>query len=298
MLHNKDLVRHFIFRLGAILSKLDCTTVLTSEAPGEGSTSAYDVEEFIADGIIKLHRTVVKNEVRRLFQIIKMRGINFDSNIHPYKIGTSGIMIFSDIFTNLDYGSSKDKISTGNAVLDKLLLGGVYKASTSLITGSTGTGKSLISTQFLHQGLKSEEPSLYVGFEESKDQIIRNAEGFGWDLKEFEKRKLLTFNCVYPRSKSLQEHLIDIKLLVEKYKVKRCVVDSLSAMEGSYTSEILMSFTRKLNSYLKSMNVVTFLTFATSALVGAGSISDVNLSTLTDNIIILRYAEILKVYLE
>ena len=110
MLHNKDLVRHFIFRLGAILSKLDCTTVLTSEAPGEGSTSAYDVEEFIADGIIKLHRTVVKNEVRRLFQIIKMRGINFDSNIHPYKIGTSGIMIFSDIFTNLDYGSSKDKI--------------------------------------------------------------------------------------------------------------------------------------------------------------------------------------------
>ena len=290
LLRDTDLVRYFIFRLGAMLSKLDCTTILTSEAAGE-SVSAYGVEEFISDGIIKLHRNISKNEVKRSIQIVKMRGMNFDCNIHQYNLSPEGMIIFPELLTNLDYESSKEKISTGNQVLDKLMFGGVYKGSTTLVTGTTGSGKSLLSTQFIVEGLKCGEPCLYVAFEESREQIIRAAELFNWKLKDFEEKKTLVFRCVYPRKKSMEEHLLDIKNLIEKNKIKRCVVDSLSAISNAFSEDDFLQMAIELNGYLKSKQVTTFFTSANGTLTGGDSITNNNISSITDNILILRYVE-------
>jgi len=68
-------IRDFVFRLGLALSRLDCTTVLTSETPPRQLRySMFGVEEFIADGIVFLSEIERHNDLVRTLQVIKMRG--------------------------------------------------------------------------------------------------------------------------------------------------------------------------------------------------------------------------------
>jgi len=85
MFDEKRLVRYFIFRLGALLDNLDCTTFLTSEVSGDGY-SVYNVEEFIADGIIQMTQRDVQNDLQRMLQIIKLRGQDYVSESVPFTI--------------------------------------------------------------------------------------------------------------------------------------------------------------------------------------------------------------------
>ncbi len=290
LLKEKDVIRYFIFRLGTMLASVNCTTVLTSEVVGDGY-SVFGVEEFISDGIIKLNYNFQNGEFSRTFQIVKMRGIGYDSGVNNFKIDRDGINIFPKLRVPLKYTSTNQRISTGNEILDKMFLGGVFLGSSTLIAGSTGTGKSSLSMQFIMKGLKSGEPCLYVGFEESREQILRNAKGFGWDFEEYEKKGLLTMRCVYPGEMLIEEHLKDIKDIIESKKIKRCAIDSLSSISNSLSRPKLLSFAKRLNGYLKTQGVTTFFTAATSSLIGTTTLTDNNLSTLIDNIIMLRYVE-------
>ena len=74
-LQTRDMIRDFIFKLGASLSSMNCTTLLTSEVPPMVlQYSQYEIEEFIADGIIFLGDIDRKGDLIRTIQIIKMRG--------------------------------------------------------------------------------------------------------------------------------------------------------------------------------------------------------------------------------
>lgn len=293
MIDDRAKIRQFIFELGKVLATLGCTTILTSEIEEEGrKVSMYGVEEFISDAILKLDQTKEKDELHRFLQIIKVRGKAYKSDDLFFKISGKGISIFPKLSVALEYGASPERISTGNEMLDKLLLGGIFKGSTTLINGASGTGKSLISMQFITDGLKRGENCLYVGFEESRDQLIKNAKSFGWGLEEYEKKGLMTFRCMYPSEQSLEEHLADIRHIVESKKIQRCAVDSLSAVSGAFTEEGFASFARRLNGYLKTQGVTTFLTSVAGALLGATALSESHLSTVTDNIILLRHVEI------
>jgi circadian clock protein KaiC len=114
-----------------------------------------------------------------------------------------------------------------------MLGGGIFIGSSTLITGSPGTGKSTIGLSFISEGLKKGDSCLYIGFEESKEQIMRNAINFGWDFKKYENNGNLIMRCIYPDEKYLEEHLTDIKNIIEQKKIKRCVVDPISAISGS-----------------------------------------------------------------
>jgi len=90
-LQTKEMIRDFIFRLGATLAALKCTTILTSDVPPQTFRySQYEIEEFIADGIIFLGDIERKGDLIRTLQIIKMRGTEhsrtkFAMNLSPKK---------------------------------------------------------------------------------------------------------------------------------------------------------------------------------------------------------------------
>ncbi|KUO41479.1 MAG: hypothetical protein AVW06_01230 [Hadesarchaea archaeon DG-33-1] len=132
---------------------------------------------------------------------------------------------------------------------------------------------------------------MYVGFDESRNQLIRNAESFGWNFEEYEKKGLLVIRSIYASEKLPDEHLADITQIVESKKIKRCVFDSLSAVSNSFPEDIFTSFTRRLIGYLKTKNVTTLLTATTGALVGAAELIETRLLTMADNIITLRHVE-------
>lgn len=291
-LDEKAEIRKFIFELGKVLATLGCTTILTSEVTDQSSYSVYNVEEFISDAIVRLDQIKFNNELERRMGIIKVRGRSYSSEDMYFRITQSGIILFPKMKVSLDYSSTDERHSIGVKTLDEMLSGGVFRGSSTIISGATGTGKTLLCTQFIYDGLKNNEPCLFVGFEESKDQLLRNAKGFGWDLDKYEKSGLLIFRCMYPSEKHAEEHLYDIKGIIESKKIKRCVVDSLYAISNSFPDDVFSSFTKRLGGYLKSQNVTTIFTAATSGLVGATTLTEGHISLLADNIMRTQYVEV------
>lgn len=291
-LDNKAHIRRFIFELGEILAALGCTAILTSEVAEVDKYSAYDVEEFISDVILRLDQIKVMGELQRVMQVVKVRGRGYRSDELHFRITEDGIVLYPKIRVPLDYPSTTERISTGNAMLDEMTMGGVFRGSSTFIAGSTGTGKSLLSLYFMREGLEKGEPCLYAGFEESREQLIRNAQTFGWNLEEYEKRGLVVLRCMYPNEKHLEEHLTDMRGIVEEKKIKRCVVDSLSAIQHSFDEDEFLSFAKRLNGYLKTQKVTTFFTAATESIIGDTKLTGSHISTLIDNIIMLRYVEV------
>ena len=129
----------------------------------------------------------------------------------------------------------RKRISVGVEGFDELVSGGLLPGSLTLLTGTTGTGKTIFGTQFIHNGIKdSNEPGLYVTFEEPVENIKENALNFGWDFSEYEKQGKALFLRYDPF------HVEDIYSLIEsnikKIKAKRVVIDSVSAL-GLYLKD-------------------------------------------------------------
>lgn len=290
-LDDKAKIRAFIFALGTALATLGCTTILTSEVSETNKYSKYEVEEFISDAILRFDQINIKDELQRIMRIIKVRGRNHRSDDIYFKITKDGINAFPKLKVPLEHFSTTERISMGISALDDMLGGGIFIGSSTLITGSPGTGKSTLGLSFLAEGLKNGEPCLYAGFEESKKQVLRNAKNFGWDFEKYERDGLLVMRCIYPNEKHLEEHLSDIKQIVEEKKIKRCVVDPLSAISSAFSLDAFTSFSKRLNGYLKTREVTPLFTSAMTSLINNTKDMDAHLSTVSDNIILLRYVE-------
>lgn len=290
-LRDRHLIRTFVYHLDALLAQNDVNVILISEVTGNGY-SIFGVEEFISDGIIKLSRSSNKGERVNKLQVVKMRGIDFDPHKIAYRITTKGVNLYNRLSRELVYNVSQKRISTGVPGLDDMTHGGYFEGSSILLTGSSGTGKSLVSLQFLLQGVKDGRKSLLVSFEESRDQILRNAKGFGWDFEQYEQSGNFKMLVAYPEQKYLEEHISMITDTIEEFGANLVVIDSLSSLGNVFSEDILRDFVSRLNAYMKEKLVTAIFTNATSTLLGASQITDAHLSTITDQIIMLRYVEI------
>ncbi|MBU0635942.1 hypothetical protein KKE06_02870 [Candidatus Micrarchaeota archaeon] len=289
---NRAKIRKFIFELGKKLSVLGCTAILTSEIIDPGKFSAYGVEEFIADVILRLDQVKEQDTLERKMLLTKVRGRAYKAEDIYFKISNKGIIVFPNLKGTLTYPSLGKRVSTGNAQLDEMLSGGIFQGSTTLLTGASGTGKTIACLQFIFEGLKRGETCLFAGFEESAEQLLQNAKTFGWNLKEYIEKERLFLRCLYPHEKSVEEHLADIKELVENKKVTRCAVDSLTALSNVFSKEKSSSMSRRLSAYLKARKITTVFTCGTASFVGGGELTGTHISTLTDNTILMRYVEI------
>src|SRR5271155_821240 len=83
-------------------------------------------------------------------------------------------------------------VRTGIAGLDEILLGGIPRANVILVQGVTGSGKTLLGTEFIYRGIvEFNEPGLIIVFEANPGKLIRDADAFGWNLEELQKQKRL-----------------------------------------------------------------------------------------------------------
>ena len=86
------------------------------------------------------------------------------------------------------------KLPTGIEGFDDVCHGGLPIGRSTLISGTSGTGKTVFSLNFLYNGIREyNEAGIFVTFEESPLDILRNAASFGWNLQELvEQDKLLS----------------------------------------------------------------------------------------------------------
>ena len=169
--------------------------------------------------------------------------------------------------------------------------GGFFRDSVILVSGATGTGKTLMVTEFMAGGVMNDERCLIFAFEESREQLFRNAIGWGVDFKRMEKEGKLKVVCRYPETTGLENHLINMKDIIQEFKPNRVAVDSLSALERVSSLKGFREFIIGLTSFIKQQEIGGLFTSTTPTLLGGSSITEAHISTITDSIILLRYVE-------
>ncbi|MEX2154047.1 MAG: circadian clock protein KaiC [Gemmatimonadaceae bacterium] len=290
---DQSTVRRELFRIASALKSMKVTAMLTAERTDDyGPIARFGVEEFIADNVMVL-RNVLEGEVRRrTVEILKFRGTDHQKGEYPFTIiAGEGVVVIPLSAIQLRQRSSNVRISSGSAELDKMCGGGFFRDSIILVSGATGTGKTLTVTQFLRGGAAEGERCLLLAFEESREQLFRNAIGWGVDFEAMEEAGTLKVVCDYPETLGLEEWLISIQKTVRDFKPTRVALDSLSALERVGSIKSFREFVIGVTSFIKQQEITGLFTATTSTLMGGSSITEAHVSTLTDSIILLRYVE-------
>lgn len=292
--NDSNTVRSEIFRLVIALKKMGLTTLLTAERIDEyGIIARYGVEEFVTDNVIVLRNVLEDEKRRRTIEILKYRGTYHQKGEWPFTIiPGEGIVVIPLSAIELKQHSTNIRISSGVAELDKMCGSGFFRDSVILVSGATGTGKTLMVTHFISAGKSQNERSLLFAFEESREQLFRNASGWGFDFKQMEKDGDLLVDARYPETANVEDHLIHMQKVINEFKPTRVAVDSLSALERVSTMKGYREFVIGLTSFIKHREITGFLTSTTASLMGGSSITEGHISTITDSIILLRYVEI------
>jgi circadian clock protein KaiC len=293
-LSDAGVVRRELHRILAGLRQLGVTTLVTLERTEEdGGVGRFGVEEFVADNVILLRNRLEHEKRRRTIEILKFRGALHQKGEYPYTIDPEdGVTIMPLSATELKQRSSNIRVSSGVEELDKMCGGGMYRDSIILVSGATGTGKTLTVTQYVKAAINAGERVLLFGAEESSQQLSRNAASWGVDFDQAMKDGLLHIICRYPEVMGLEDHLIQIKRDIRDFKPHRVAVDSMSAFERVSTGKSFREFVIGLTSHIKHLEVTGLFTNTTSMLIGGESITETHISTITDTIILLRYVEL------
>jgi circadian clock protein KaiC len=290
---NPPLIRREMFRIAERLKALGVTAILTGERLEEyGPISRYGMEEFVSDSVVVLRNVLYEEKCRRTIQILKMRGETHLKGEYPFTITGNGISILALSAMQLSQESSNDRLSTGNVELDRMTNGGIFRDSVFLISGPTGSGKTLMSTMFSDEGCRNKEKVLLLAYEESREQLLRNAQSWGMDFQSWEQKGLLRVVCQYPEAMGLEDHLLMIRREIAEFHPNRMVMDSVSAMERVATVRNFREFVIGLTSFVKQERVCCLMTSTTPQLTGGESVTETHISTITDIIALLRYVEI------
>jgi circadian clock protein KaiC len=286
-------VRREMFKIVSLLKALGVTAVITAERVNEyGDIGRYGVEEFVADNVLILRNVLEEWRRRRTMEILKFRGASHQKGEFSFTIiPGEGIVVIPLSAMELKQKSTDIRISSGNNELDQMCSGGFFRDSVTLVSGATGTGKTLITTEFIAGGAKNCERCLLFAFEESREQLFRNAIGWGVNFIEWENQGMLKVVCEYPEVATLEDHLIAMRKTIEEFKPDRVAIDSLSALERVSTDKGFREFVVGLTSFIKHKEMAGLFTSTTPTLMGGTSVTEAHISTITDLIILLRYVE-------
>lgn len=288
-----SVVRREIFRLVARLKQLGATTIMTTERVEEyGPVARFGVEEFVSDNVVIVRNVLEGERRRRTIEILKLRGTTHMKGEYPFTMTSEGINIFPLGAMRLTQRSSNARVSSGVTTLDDMCGGGFFKDSIILATGATGTGKTLLVSKFLEDACMNTERAMLFAYEESRAQLLRNAYSWGIDFEEMENRGLLKIMCAYPESAGLEDHLQIIKSEIAAFKPSRMAIDSLSALARGVSNNAFRQFVIGVTGYAKQEEITGFFTNTTDQFMGAHSITESHISTITDTILMLQYVEI------
>ena len=183
-LSDATVLRSELRRLFAWLKEKGVTAIITGER-GEGQLTRHGLEEYVSDCVVLLDNRVQNQITTRLLRVVKYRGSTHGTNEYPFLIDHQGISVLPITSAGLRHQTSNEPVPTGVQGLDDMLgAGGYYKGSSVLISGTSGSGKTIFGSHFADATCSRGERCLYFAFEESPGQIVRNVLSVGLDLQK------------------------------------------------------------------------------------------------------------------
>jgi circadian clock protein KaiC len=288
---NQALLRSELRRLFRFLKDRGVTAVITGER-GDGSLTRQGLEEYVSDCVILLDHRVAEHVSTRRLRIVKYRGSTHGTNEYPFLIDEKGISVLPVTGLSLDHAVSNERVSSGVPRLDAMLGGkGYYRGSSVLVSGTAGTGKTSLAAHFAHETAKNGERVLYLAFEESPNQLMRNMRSIGVDLEPYVKKGLIRLDASRPTLFGLEMHLVRIHKLVSEFKPAAVIVDPISNFVSNGTELETQSMLLRLVDFLKAQQVTALFINLTSG-GAAWEKTDVGISSLIDTWLLVRDIEV------
>jgi circadian clock protein KaiC len=277
-------------RLFGWLKERGVTAVITGER-GDGVLTRQGLEEYVSDCVILLDHRVLDQVSTRRLRVVKYRGTAHGTNEYPFLIDESGITVLPVTSLGLKHKASSERISTGIPRLDSMLGGqGYYRGSSILVSGTAGSGKTSLAAHFAAAVCARGERCLYLAFEESPDQIVRNMRSIGVDLAEPMAKGLLHIEASRPTYHGLEMHLSQIHQLVTQLNPHAVVIDPISNLSSAGATLDASATLLRAIDFLKSRGTTALLTNLTDVN-GALESTELGVSSLIDTWIVLRDIE-------
>lgn len=290
-LENEAIIRAELRRLFQWLKDKNVTAIITGEK-GNGTLTREGLEEYVSDCVVVLDHRVVNQISTRRLRIVKYRGSVHGTNEYPFLIDEDGISVLPVTSLKLEAKVSSTRISTGIPSLDDMVEGkGFYKGSSILVSGTAGTGKTSIAASFAHETCKRNERCLYIAFEESPEQIVRNMMSIGLDMGRYVKSGLLKFHASRPTMYGLEMHLVVISKIIRAFQPHTVVIDPITNLINVGTESEVQSILTRIIDFLQVQQITVVFTGLTLNHVTRDQ-TDETISSLVDAWIQLKDIEV------
>ena len=287
---NAVILRAELRRLFRWLKDRGITAIITAER-GAGTLTRQGLEEYVSDCVILLDHRVNEQVSTRRIRIVKYRGTTHGTNEYPFLIDETGISVLPITSLALEHPASTERISSGVPLLDAMLGGqGYYRGSSILVSGTAGTGKTSFAAHFADAACRRGERCLYLAFEESQAQLVRNMRSIGLDLEPWLRKGLLHFHAWRPTMQGVEMHLITIHKLVKAVEPQVVILDPISNFITGGTAPDVHAMLMRLFDLLKGAGITAlFIDLTTGGNVRERT--EVAISSLIDTWLLLRDIE-------
>jgi circadian clock protein KaiC len=279
------------------------TAMLALESTFADPAAARAPEEFVADTIVRLSIEPVQRAVLRSLEVVKSRGHEYALGRHSFRIvNGQGLEVYRRVQAprslQRERGAAFDptsRVATGIPGLDELVNGGYFVASTTLVVGISGAGKSVMALQYVAEGARRGERSLMITLDEPPAQVLRNAHSIGIDLQSAIEKGLVHLWYEPPQEFEIDRHFAQIETIVERFKPQRAVIDSLSTYGSSLgaAERSFRDFFHAIVALMKEHQVTAVYNHENPEMLGMSSMmGEFKVSSLVDNIILMNWVEL------
>ena len=281
--------RRELLSLTRLLTEIGCTSLLFDDASADVSTLAS-----VVNGLVDLEQVARDyGPDRRRVRVRKLRGTDFRTGYHDFRIERGGIRVFPRIEQNGQRGEVADaRLRSGVAGLDELIGDGIVRGSSVLFQGSTGGGKSTLAAQFAVAAAERGEASTVCVFDESRRMLLKRTESLGIDVRGHAEEGRIGLIEIDPAELTPGEFSHRIQREVAERDIRLLVIDSLNGYVHAMTDDrTLLVHLHELLSHLGSRGVTVLLVLAEHGGYGAPSATLADLSYISDAVFYFRHFE-------
>jgi circadian clock protein KaiC len=235
---------------------------------------------------------------------MKMRGQAPIPGLHTFRITGDGVQVFPRVIVGAEAKSRqavigakrkpRERLSLGVKRLDEMLGGGIPAGYSVLLAGPSGSGKSVLATEFISEGARHDEPGIIAVFEKRPTEYSQDGPS-GRRFERFVRERKVGIIHTRPLDLSIDEMLHEIVEAIHRLKARRLVIDSLSGFELALAPTFREDFRESLYrmvAVLTGMGITMMMTAELEDSYVDLRFSPHGTAFLTDAIIMQRYIEL------